>query len=298
MLAPFRPLEAGEPIGVVALSGPVSPKALSGGFEALREMGHPVLVAPNVGDRTEYLAGEDERRLEGLLHVLDGGARVIVAARGGYGVSRLLDRLPWDRLVRDEVTFVGFSDLSSLLNHLAALGGAVQVHGPMAAVGLVRPTNRRRLLAVLEGRMAGTALFRFGPARIVRHGVARGHVVAGNLTVLCSTLGTPWEPRFAGSVLFLEEVGEPLYRLDRLLTHLRSSGRLNDVKALIGGSLRGCRPASHRLETWNRLLGEVAPSGVPIVSGLPFGHGARNLAIPVGAAVELETRAGQITWSV
>ncbi len=238
MPAPFRPLEPGESIGVVALSGPVSSAALSQGLTALREMGHPVLVAPNVGDRLGYLAGDDERRIAGLLHVLDEGARVVVAARGGYGVSRLLDRMPWDRLVRDGVVLVGFSDLSSLLNHLAALGGAVQVHGPMAAVGLGRPENRNRLLAVLQGRLVGKPLFRFGPGKVVRPGVGRGHVVAGNLTVLCSTIGTPWEPPFEGSVLFLEEVGESLYRLDRLLTQLRGSGRLSRVKALIGGSLR------------------------------------------------------------
>jgi len=298
MPALFRPLEPGAPIGVVALSGPVSSDALAEGFEVLREMGHPVLVAPNLGDRMEYLAGADERRLGGLVHVLDGGARVIVAARGGYGVPRLLGRLPWERLVRDGVVFVGFSDLSSVLNHLVSLGGAVQIHGPMAAVDLVRPKNRERLQAVLEGRLMGRPLFRFGPGGVVRPGRACGHAAGGNLTVLCSTLGTPFEPCFEGSVLFLEEVGEPLYRLDRLLTQLRSSGRLGGVKALIGGSLRGCRPVSRRVETWNRLLGEAAPAGVPVVSGLAFGHGARNLAIPIGAAMEVDTGAGRITWSV
>ncbi|NOZ94524.1 MAG: LD-carboxypeptidase [Acidobacteria bacterium] len=296
MVTRFRPLEAGEPVGVVALSGPVDPEALAGGLAALWETGHPVVVAPNVQDRWGYLAGEDGRRLEGLLHVLDAGARVVVAARGGYGVSRVLDRMPWERLVRDGVVFVGFSDLSSLLNHLAGRGGAVQVHGPMAAVGLARPANRDRLLAVLEGRLAGRVLFGFGPGRVVRPGRARGRAVGGNLTVLCSTLGTPWEPDFEGSVLFMEEVGEPLYRLDRLLTQLRASGKLDRVKALIGGSLRGCKPASQREETWNRLLREAAPPGVPVVSGLPFGHGARNQAIPVGATVEVDTGTGRITW--
>jgi len=294
---PFLPLEAGEPVGVVALSGPVAPEALAGGVEALWETGHPVVVAPNVRDRLGYLAGEDEVRIGGLLHVLDAGVRVVVAARGGYGVSRLLDRMPWERLVRDRVVFAGFSDLSSLLNHLVARGGAAQVHGPMAAVGLVRPENRDRLLAVLEGRLVGQPLFRFGQARVLRPGTARGPAVGGNLTVLCSTLGTPWEPAFDGSVLFLEEVGEPLYRLDRLLTQLRASGRLDRVKALIGGSLHGCRPAGRRDNTWARLLEEAVPPGAPVVRGLAFGHGARNLAIPLGATVEVDTGAGRVMWS-
>jgi muramoyltetrapeptide carboxypeptidase len=97
-------------------------------------------------------------------------------------------------------------------------------------------------------------------------------------------------------VLFLEEVDEPLYRLDRMLTHLRASATLLKVKALIGGSLRGCRPAAARPERWRRLLLEVAPEGAPVVTGLPFGHGADNRAFPIGAVVELDTRRGRVTW--
>jgi muramoyltetrapeptide carboxypeptidase len=121
-------------------------------------------------------------------------------------------------------------------------------------------------------------------------------VLGGNLSVLISLIGTPWEPDFDGCILFLEEVNEPLYRLDRLLTHLRSSGRLRNVKALIGGSLRGCRPASERPDVWRRLLLEAAPECAPVVVDLPFGHAKANLAFPIGATVEIDTKALQIVW--
>ena len=98
-------------------------------------------------------------------------------------------------------------------------------------------------------------------------------------------------------MLFLEEVGEPLYRLDRLLTQLRCSGRLRNVKALIGGSLRGCRPVAEREGRWRELLLEAAPEGVPVVAGLPFGHAARNMAFPLGVPVEVDTGGGYVRWS-
>jgi muramoyltetrapeptide carboxypeptidase len=116
------------------------------------------------------------------------------------------------------------------------------------------------------------------------------------LSLVASLVGTPWEPDFDDCVLFLEEVGEPLFRLDRLLTHLRGSGKLRNVKALIGGSLRGCRPAAERVQTWRRLLLEAAPTAAPVVVGLPFGHGATNLAFPIGATVEVDTRAQRVVW--
>ncbi len=281
----------------MALSGPVEPRRLARGLEALAATGHPLEPAPNLHHRKGYLAGDDTGRLEGLLHVLDRGARVVLAARGGFGVSRLLDRLPWDRLVREGVTFVGFSDLTALAAPLLARGGAVQVHGPMVGVGVERTENLRRLLAVLRGELRGRPLFRFGRRAVVRPGRARGPAVGGNLTVLCSLLGTPWEPPWDGAVLFLEEVGEPLYRLDRLLTQLRCSGRLRNVKALIGGSLRGCRPVAEREGRWRELLLEAAPEGVPVVAGLPFGHAARNMAFPLGVPVEVDTGGGYVRWS-
>ena len=294
----WKPVTEDEDIGVVALSGVVASSRLDAGLEALLSSGHRVLEAPNVRERSAsgYLAGEDSRRLEGLRWLLERGTRTLMAARGGYGAARLLSNLPWSVMVERGVTFVGFSDLTAILNPLIARGGAVQVHGPMAAVGLEHSHNLERLLRVLRGDLVGKTLFRFRQSQVVRPGTARGHAIGGNLTVLCSLIGTPYEPPWDDGVLFIEEVGEPMYRLDRLLTHLRGSGRLRNVKALISGSLRGCRPATGRTSLWGRMLEETAPARAPVVVGLPFGHGARNDAFPLGATVEIDTGSGQISW--
>jgi muramoyltetrapeptide carboxypeptidase len=190
---------------------------------------------------------------------------------------------------------VGFSDLTAILNPLGS-NGLLQIHGPMVASGLSTRHNAKRLHSVLLGKLEGEPLFRIPEASVVRPGRAEGRALGGNLTMLTALIGTPWEPDFDGSVLFLEEINEPLYRLDRMLTHLRGSGRLRNVKALIGGSLRGCRPASERPETWRRLLLEAAPPSAPVVVDLPFGHGAANLAFPIGASVEVDTKALQVIW--
>lgn len=280
----------------MAPSGPVDPVKLDRGLEVIRGWGHPVIEAPNLLREASYLAGGDDERLAGVRQVLAAGARLLVAARGGYGVSRILDDLPWEGLADRRVTVVGFSDLTAVLNPLAAMG-AIQVHGPMVASGLATPSNADRLRSLLRGDLVGAVLFRVPKGAVVRPGRARGRAVGGNLTLLCALIGTPWEPDFDGSVVFLEEVSEPLYRLDRMLTHLRGSGRLQNVKALIGGSLRGCRPASERSAVWRRLLLEAAPPNAPVVVDLPFGHGAANLAFPIGATVELDTDALRVVWT-
>jgi muramoyltetrapeptide carboxypeptidase len=293
----WRPLEPGEPIGVVALSGPVDPAKLEAGLAVLRGWGHPVIEALNLRSEDGYLAGSDAERLAGLDGVLAAGVRWVMAARGGYGSTRLLPSVSLERLRDREVSLIGYSDLTAFLNPLAQNGGAVQIHGPMAAAGLARPHNAKRLRALLTGELSGGVLFRFPERAVARSGRAAGPALGGNLTLVTSLLGTPWEMDFDGCVLFLEEVGEPLYRLDRMLTHLRGSGRLRNVKALIGGSLRGCGPVSDRSDGWRRMLVEAAPAEVPVVAGLPFGHGAANLAFPIGAIVEIDTDRRRITWS-
>lgn len=295
MTTSWHPLQPDEPIGVVALSGPVDPARLDAGLDVLRAWGHPLIEASNLQREESYLAGRDGERLAGLEEVVDGGARIVVAARGGYGSTRLLDRIDWSDLSRRGVCVVGFSDVTAVLNPLGN-NGVPQVHGPMVAAGLDVRCNASRLHSLLSGELIGRPLFHIAKRSVIRGGRAEGRVLGGNLTVVTSLIGTPWEPDFDGSILFLEEVNEPLYRLDRLLTHLRSSGRLRNVKALIGGSLRGCRPASERSHRWRQLLLEAAPESAPVVVDLPFGHGKANLAFPIGATVEIDTDDLQIIW--
>ncbi len=291
----FTPLSTDEPIGVVALSGPADPERLERGLAILRAWDRPVIEAPNLRQRLDYLSGPDDSRVEGLHSLLDQGVRVIWAMRGGYGITRVLDQLPWDRLVEAEVMLIGYSDATAILNPLTLRSGVVQVHGLVVTeLSEWDSPDFVRLRALLEGRLPDSRLFEIEGSHIVRPGGAVGKALGGNLSLLAALAGTPWAPDLRGAVVFIEEVNEPIYRLDRLLTQLRVSGMLDEVKALISGDLYGCEIGCDR--RWRQLLLEAVPEGVPVVHGLPFGHGPANLPFPVGAIVELDTDGGALMW--
>lgn len=292
------PLAPGEPIGVVALSGPVvSRDRLEAGVAELEGWDRPVVLAQNLTDHCDYLAGDDATRVEGLRDVIERGARVLISVRGGYGATRILADLGIDELGRAGVCFVGFSDTTAILNAMASAGAAPQVHGPMVAAGLARPENASRLRSVLEGKLVGGTLFRFPPRDVLRTGRVTGPAMGGNLSLITSLIGTEHEPSLDGAIVFVEDVDEPLYRLDRMLTHLRTSARLRGVKALICGSLRGCGRVAERARAWRRMILEAVPGDATVVVNLPFGHIARNLAFPIGATVDVDTARGEIRWS-
>jgi muramoyltetrapeptide carboxypeptidase len=290
------PLRAGARVGVFALSGPPDAAALAVGIRRLEAAGFEVVRATNLGDRDAYLAGSDDARAAGVAGLLDAGVDALLAARGGYGALRALPLLPWRRLREWGGWLVGYSDVTAV--HAAAAVHALPAtaHGPMTTTLARHAPSAERLLALLGGR-APQRLFRVPPARVVRPGVVRGVAAGGNLSVLAALAGTPFEPDLDGAVLFVEEVGEPGYRLDRLLTQLRLSSRLDSVKALIAGRLSRCgRGEPGWRERWRRLLDEAAPPGAVVIEGMPFGHGAANLSFPLGVEVSVDTGRGEISW--
>ena len=285
------------PVGVVALSGPADPRAVDQGLAWLRRTGREVFVASNATIGTAFLAGDDLARISGLTEVLDAGARVIVPVRGGYGVTRILDRLPWSRLADDGVTFVGYSDLTPILNHLALCGGGIQIHGPMVSDLARCGADGDRLEALMRGEVVGPSLFDFGPDQVLRPGIAEGRSMGGNLSLLAALAGTPYQPDLSDGIVFVEDVNEVPYRLDRLLTQIRSSGMFQGVKGLILGDLSGFSPAGDEA---HEVLAATLLSCVsgPVVHSLPFGHGTMNQAFPVGARVRVDTDDGTIVWRV
>lgn len=281
-------------MGVVALSGPVQETALEAGLAVLRGAGLVPVEAPGLRARDGYLAGEDASRLAGLEAVLDAGVEALWAARGGYGLMRLLTRLPWDRLAAWGGWVVGFSDVTALHAGLSSRAGVATVHGPMVQSLARSPASTRATIALLRGEGLDP-LMRFGPGAILRPGRTRGVAVGGNLAMLAALAGTPFEPDYGGAVLFLEDVGEPLYRLDRLLTQLRLSSRLETVNAVVAGRLARCgRGEAGWRSRWRALLAEAMPAGAVVVEGLPFGHGAVNLPFPLGVEMVVDSERGAV----
>jgi muramoyltetrapeptide carboxypeptidase len=287
-------LRRGDVVRVVAPAGPFDLEPFQRGLAVLRDrLGLLPRMRDDVGARFGYLAGDDGRRLaEWLEAASDPEARALWCARGGYGAMRLLPRLEAARLLHPPRVVVGFSDITAL--HAALnRAGLVTVHGPMVTqLGSLSLAALDHLEALLFGPAdpapagaAPAAGSGVTAAAVVRPGRATGPLLGGNLSLLAHLCGTPWQPRLAGAVLFLEEVGERPYRLDRAFTQLGLSGALEGVAGVCLGAFTDCdEPGISGAETARRL---VAGLGVPAVAGLPAGHQAENRALPLGSVVTL-----------
>jgi muramoyltetrapeptide carboxypeptidase len=282
-----RDVGVGSIVDVVAPAGPFDRGALLAGLEVLRAAGLAPRHREDLFDRTGFLAGSDARRAAELREALESpDSSVIWCARGGYGSTRILETVEPERVRRAGKLLVGFSDVTALHGVWQA-AGVPSVHGSMVARLAAEPVEvRERLFAIVRGEIA-PALAGTG----VAPGRARGIVAGGNVALLASLCGTPWQPRLAGTIVLLEEVGERPYRLDRMLVQCRQAGLFRDVAGIAIGELLDCE--SQGLE----IIREFSRGlGVPVVAGLACGHGAVNLAVPFGVPAVLDADAGTLTF--
>ena len=277
---------------MVAPSSPFDVEAFELGVAKLRER-YDVRYGGGLLSRKGYLAGDDPRRLaelEAALADADVGANV--AARGGYGATRLLEHLDAARIGRARKLLVGFSDVTAL--HCAWLrAGLRAVHGPMvAALGRAPGELLGRWIAAVEG-VAPPPLSDLTP---LAGGAAEGPLVGGNLAVLAALVGTPYAPPLDGAVLFLEDVGERPYRVDRMLTTLRHAGWLARVRGVVLGAFTDSAPGPDGTDVDAVLADRLGDLGVPVGAGLPAGHVDDHLELPLGAPVRLDADAGTLTF--
>ena len=282
----------GDLIGVAAPSGPVDPSRLEAGSALLRSLGYRTRAARNAGLRsgTLGLAGSDAERLAGYRDLLlDPEVTAIFLARGGYGLLRLLPLLDPAEVAAHPKIHCGFSDATALHAFLLTRCGLPSFHGPMVAAelaaGHVDPEVRPFFPSLLEGR--GPREIPFDRADILVSGSASGPLVGGCLSILAALVGSPEEFDFGGAILFLEDVAEEAYRIDRMLGTLQRAKRMDKLRGVLIGSFArvtfgGVEDSSRLREL---LLERFAPLGVPVVAGLPAGHRAPNVPLPVGARV-------------
>ncbi len=283
---------------IVAPSGPVPREAFLAGAAALSAR-YDVRYDDGVFSRDGFLAGSDERRLEELSRALaDPEARAIVMARGGYGLLRILpfiaQMLP--ALAARPRALVGFSDGTALLA-AAARAGVTSIHGPVVTqLGNLGGDDQRALFSLLE--TAGPSLLLSDLEEIIP-GRVQGPLLGGNLEVFTRLVGTPYLPDLSGAILFIEDLGERPYRVDRMLTHLDLAGLFSAVSAVVVGDFSSCRePEATRAESPTAeavLVDRLGRLPIPVVTGGAFGHGTRNRALPYGALCELDTRTGTLT---
>jgi muramoyltetrapeptide carboxypeptidase len=283
-------LRPGSTIGVAALSGPVDPAKLASGVRSIEARGYRVVTAANLSSTAMgFLAGSDAERAEGYRGLLaDPSIDAIFFARGGYGSSRLLERLDTDEIATRPRIHLGASDLTAFFAWLARRTGLGSFYGPMVAVeiGSGVPLDWE---SVLAGVIPAAHAFSEGDA--LASGTGEGPLVGGCLSLLASLAGTPEAVSGRGAVLFWEDVGEAVYRLDRMLTQLDRSGTFEDLRGMVIGSVVPGRGES--AETVREYLRDrFAGSAFPVAMNLHAGHLPAPRTLPLGAAVRLDVRRG------
>jgi muramoyltetrapeptide carboxypeptidase len=290
-------------VGIAALSGPVDPERLAAGVEALRRLGFEPVLADNLASRHGFFAGTDQERLAGFHRLAaDPDLPAILFARGGHGLLRLLPGIDWDLLRRHPRAYVGYSDLTPLLLCITERLKLVTFHGPLVAADLARgltAVEEASLLGALAGSYPAAQPYR----RLLREaedGLAFGPLMGGCLSLLAGVLGTPYIPDLEGALLFWEDINEPPYKIDRMLTQLYLSGSLADIEGMIVGHLGWTEvPAGEAAAPtdWAGVVREsVAGCDWPLVWGLDSGHFRPNRTLPLGLGARLDAAMGEIVF--
>lgn len=278
--------------------------------EAARNLelrGFEVKILPGVFETEGYLAGSDAVRLADLMTAFrDPGVKMILCLRGGYGSPRLLELIDFEELRRHPKIFVGYSDITSLLIALRQRAGLLTFHGPMAMGdfsgkyglapysgrhfwGLLQPSSPEARSARFTDWGAG-APASLGTRRRLAPGVAEGELIGGNLSTVVALIGTPYQIEPRGKILFLEDVNEEPFRIDRMLCQLHLSGRLAGVKGILLGAFTRCVPRSSTTsfsldQVLRQYLGGL---NVPVMAGFPAGHLPDQATLPMGSRVRLD----------
>lgn len=293
-----RRLSRGDRVSLVAPSGSAADAdRVRASIGALEALGFEVAASSHCADRKGYLAGEDGVRAGELMRAfLDPETAAVICLKGGYGTPRILDRLDYGAIRAHPKVFLGYSDITALHVAFRRLSGLVTFHGPMPSSDMVpvfHPDSRASLERALFPdparrypwrieNISGTTLRTL--ARGKKAGGVSGELAGGNLSLICATLGTPWGLDPEGKILFIEDIDEAPYRIDRMLNQLRLAGVFDACAGLIIGSWTRCEsaPGKPTLPIENIILELAGPSGIPIVAGLEAGHGEPSLTLPLG----------------
>lgn len=287
------PLHRGARVALVSPAGPLGEADLQRAEDNARALGWDPVVGAHALARCGYLAGSDEERLHDLNAALaDDSIDGIWCLRGGYGAMRLLERLDYAALRRRPKVLLGYSDITALHAALSTRAGVITFHGPTARAVLT-PFSRRSLERALRGEEScGEA----PDATALVPGRARGRLAGGNLAVLCALCGTPFAPVLDGAIVVLEDVGEAVYRIDRMLVQLRLAGLLTRCAGLVFGQFTeipsGAVDERTARSALDELLREAAEQiGVPCMAGAPVGHTDDQWTLPLGQIAELDVDA-------
>jgi muramoyltetrapeptide carboxypeptidase len=287
-------LKRGDKVGILAPASSFSKQAFEDGCTRLRQMGYEPVYFPSIFERDLYFAGSAARRrreLEDFLRQPDIAA--LICVRGGYGSNYLLESFHFELFARYPKIFLGCSDITSLLTVITDRTGLVTFHGPMLAKDIAEGTfDERSWKQCFDG---GSIWSITNPqVEVLQAGHAKGRLYGGCLSMLVQSMGTPYQIQTDDSILFIEDVAEKPFRIDRMLMQLHLGGMLNRVRGFIFGEMLDCLPPKGENYTLQQIIGRVlSPYKVPIVFGLRSGHvSGGNITLPLGVQAELTAEQG------
>ncbi len=294
-------LKKGGVIGIVSPGSPMKPDRLHRGLEYLHGLGYQTRLGAHVYGKQGYLAGGDEERAADLNAMFaDQEVDAIFCTRGGYGTPRILDKLDYDLIASNPKILVGYSDITALHLALYQKSGLVTFAGPMPAVEMgqgIDAFTEEHFWSMLAANSAGKKLICMSGAEPgTDSGSVRGTLLGGNLSMLCTLVGTEYLPGLTGAILFLEEVGEQPYRIDRKFAQLRLAGIIDELAAIVIGQLTDCKPSPGfpSLSLAEIIAGYTEDLDIPVLTGLPHGHEAVKYTIPIGVEACLHGQEGSI----
>ena len=286
MLRKPRPLYQTSHVAVLAASSPSEISRIEIAADRLRARGMRVTLAPNIAQRDRYLAGGDDERV-GILNDFFRSAEFdgFFFARGGYGLHRILERIDYDAIAVNPRPVIGFSDLTALHQAMAVRVGVASFHGPMLNTDWHDGLSPDRE-AWFWSMLAGDAPLTWPVSDVIAEGEAEGTLFGGCLSLTNDLTGTPFDFWIDDGIWFFEDVDEPVYRIDRMLTHLRLTGRLKTIRGVIIGNLKGCGSDAEISAFLHEFFGAMR---IPVVRHFPFGHEGDNLLMPIGTHARLST---------
>jgi muramoyltetrapeptide carboxypeptidase len=279
-------LRPGDTVGIIAPAGAIERDALEAGCAWLLAKSYQPFYLPTIFDRELYFAGSAQRRLDEF-HLMFSRIEVkaIICARGGYGCNYLLPKIDLDLVRANPKIFCGCSDVTTLLTYLCDRAGMVVFHGPMLNVD-VRPdgVDEPSWVAAMVSGEAYQREFSSDEVQTLVPGSAEGMLYGGCLSLLCASLGTPYEVETRGTILFIEDLAEPAFRIDRMLMHLKLAGKFEGVRGLLFGEMLQCGPRNGQDYTLQQVVERVVGDlGIPVAYGLKSGHVTRgNITLPFG----------------
>lgn len=303
---PRSTLKIGATIGIVAPSRWPEPAWLEKGKAVLEKLGYKVVIHPQCYKKDGQLAGTDKERAAAVVAMFkDPKVDAILCGRGGTGANRMVDLLDFKTIKKHPKPFIGFSDITLLLQAIHKKCGFVTYHGPMM-LSFARDHDKRTLADFSEVFAAGkkNKIIKFTAVEGVALGKAKGELIGGNLSLLQTLLGTEYDWDSHGKILFIEDVEEPLYKIDRMLNHFRLAGKLKGLKAVIVGEMidisDGISSISKNTQSpygrdLKQMLLELLPKNIPLCFNFPCGHGKYITTLPYGAVVTLTVEAKTAT---